>query len=153
MVERELTCLNWFVFQEYLHSQYLITMNEKRNYKGRLDVARGTRAHLQSKEQSGYYSTEQVRGHFLQQRQEHLDYTTEWVNSAELPERAHSTSPVRVTELGTIETLRGGSRPAPALSVRSGGSNRSIIARTKLELELKHLKEKQKLDQEQRELQ
>ena len=39
------------------------------------------------------------------------------------------------------------------LSVRSGASNRCIIARTKLELELKHLKEKQKLDQEQRELQ
>ena len=71
-------------------------MNEKRNYTGRLDmdVVRGTRAQRQSEEQSGYYSSEQVRGHFLQQRQEHLDYTAEWVNSVELPERAHSTSTV-----------------------------------------------------------
>ena len=75
------------------------------------------------------------------------------MNSIELPERAHSTSPVKVTELGTIETLQWVARSAPAFSIRSGGSNRTIIARPKLELELKHLKEKQKLDQEQRELQ
>ena len=84
-------------------------MNEKINYTGRLDmdVVRGTRANLQSEGQSGYYSSEQVRGLFLQQRQEHSDYTAEWENSVESPERAHSTYPVRVTKLGTIETLRG----------------------------------------------
>ena len=74
---------------------------KKKNYTGLLDmdIVRGTRAHLQSVGQSGYYSSEQVKGHFLQQRQEHSDYTADWVKNVELPETAHSTSPVKVIEL------------------------------------------------------
>ena len=131
-------------------------MSEKRNYTGRLDmdVVRGTRGPPLPEEQSGYYSTERVRssGYLLQQRQEHLDYTAEWVNRVELPERAHSTCPVKITEPIVGETRQRVTRSAPALSIKSGVSNRSTIVKTKLELELKHLKEKQRLDQEQREL-
>lgn len=65
-------------------------MSEKRNYTGRLDmdVVRGTRGPPLPEEQSGYYSTERVRssGYLLQQRQEHLDYTAEWVNRVEIRE-------------------------------------------------------------------
>ena len=128
-------------------------MSEKRNYTGRLDmdVVRGTRGPPLPKEVS---STERVRssGYLLQQRQEHLDYIAEWVNRVEFPERAHSTCPVKTTEPIVGENRQRVTRSAPALSIRSGVSNRSTIVRTKLELELKHLKEKQRLDQEQREL-
>ncbi len=70
-------------------------MSGKRNYTGclNMDVVRGVGDPLPPEEQSRYHSTEQVRssGHLPQQRQEHLDYTAEWVNRVELPERAHST--------------------------------------------------------------
>ena len=114
-------------------------------------MVRGTGDSCLPEEQLGYYSTEQVRssGHLLQQRQEHVDYTAEWVRRVELPGKAHSACPVKATGLG--ETLPRVARSAPALGIRSGVSNRAT--RAKLELELMHLKEKQKLDQEQRELQ
>ena len=114
-------------------------MSEKRNYTGRLDtnVVWGTRGPPLPEEQSGYYSTKRVRssGYLLQQSQEHLDYNAEWVNRVELPERAHSTPPVKITEPIVGENRQRVTRSAPALSIRSGVSNRSTIVRTKLELE------------------
>ena len=90
----------------------------------------------------------------LQQGQEGntLDYTAQWVSGVEPPEKAHSVEPVKHADPSKlIHPLTRGARSAPALSTRSHISNRSVTRRSRLELELKHLKEEQELFKEKRE--
>ena len=71
-------------------------------------------------------------------------YTAEWLNNVELNPKAHSdTQDVNEIPVSKVP------RSAPALSVKSKQTNAGI-SRSKLEMQLKHLKEQQRLNREAR---
>ena len=72
-----------------------------------------------------------------------LEYTAQWVDSVELSERARSVDPCTHTA-GVVNQPRP-SHSVPARSVRPKVSSASHTRRTRLELELKHLREEQQL--------
>ena len=78
-------------------------------------------------------------------------YTEEWLRGVEVPEAAHSLVSRRHKEPIAGKEQQRFTQSAPALSIRSGASSGSV-KRSRLELELKYLREKQNLDKEQREL-
>jgi Ser-tRNA(Ala) deacylase AlaX len=69
-------------------------------------------------------------------------YTAEWLSNVQMPPKAHSV----VQDINEPHSPRV-SRSAPALSVKSRQSNAGI-SRSKLELQLRQLKERQQLDWE-----
>ena len=77
-----------------------------------------------------------------------MEYTAEWVNNVGLPQRAQSSCPLRSMETYQQRKV---ALSAPAMSVRSKTS-KTARARSLIEMELKQMKERQKLDKESREL-
>ena len=92
----------------------------------------------------------------LSQRQEYpsvverssMEYTAEWVNNVCLPQRAQSSCPLRSMETYQQRKV---ALSCPAMSVRSKTS-KTAWARSLIEMELKQMKERQKLNKESREL-
>ena len=77
-----------------------------------------------------------------------MEYTAEWVNNVGLPQRAQSSCPLRSMETYQQRKV---ALSAPAMSVRSKTS-KTARARSLIEMELKQMKERQKLNKESREL-
>ena len=112
-------------------------MSERRDREGRLDmdVVRG----IGSPPPAALGSGNESRA-----------YTEEWIRRVE-PDTTRSLGFQGQGEPIANDEQRRSVQSAPALSMRSGASNRSTKS-LRLELELKYLKEKQDLDKEQREL-
>lgn len=123
-------------------------MSERRDHAGRLDMdtVRGGTAQEQQVHNPA------VGEVFLSHNWNTLDYTAAWVNQVEPPQEARSLSAPKDAAPDSRHTRRKAARSAPALSTRSRVSNKSTVVRSKLELELKYMREKQKLDKEQREI-
>ena len=115
-------------------------MSKRRDHRGRLNMAVRKEHHFGG---TNLMSLEQEHASLS-------NYTADWVNRVELPEKAHSTRSVGNVEPNQQQQRRV-ALSAPAMSIRSKAS-KSSLARNMLELELKHMKEQQKLDRETREL-